>query len=284
MQQLPVSSVRVAGLRLVTPRMLRITFTGDDLAALPDHWPDQQVKLCFPPPGRPAPVLPAADPDGDPMRWYQAFLAIPEDSRPAMRGFTIRARRPERGELDIDFVLHGDTGPAGRWALTAAVGDTLGMVGPSAAYARPLPAADWLLLAGDETALPAVSTLLEALPPGAPAIAFLEVADPAEQQPLDTRADLTVHWLHRDGRPAGHGTALLDAVRAAALPAGTGSAWLAAEAGTARALRRHLVGERGLAKRSVEFAGYWRLSLTQDDAPTAEDLAEARERLADAQG
>lgn len=217
------------------------------------------------------------------MRWYQAFLAIPEDDRPWMRSFTIRARRPALGELDIDFVLHGDAGPAGRWATTAAPGDTLGMVGPSALYARPPATTGRLLLAGDESALPALGTLLEALPAGAAATAFVEVADPAEEQHLATRAELTVHWLHRDGAAPGHGTALVDAVRAAELP-GLGAAWLAGESGTVRALRRHLLRERGLDRRSVEFAGYWRLSLTQDDAPTAEDLAEAQERLADAQG
>ncbi|MFJ1705518.1 HEAT repeat domain-containing protein [Kitasatospora sp. NPDC088346] len=109
-----VALVRVTAAERITPRMLRVTFGGLGPDALPGHWPDQQVKLCFPRPGQAEPRLPAADPDGDVLRWYQAFLAIPEDERPWMRGFTVRARRPARGEIDVDFVLHGDDDPAAR--------------------------------------------------------------------------------------------------------------------------------------------------------------------------
>jgi NADPH-dependent ferric siderophore reductase len=91
-----------------------------------------------------------------------------------------------------------------------------------------------------------------------------------------------VHWLHRDG--AGHGSKLVEAVRTAKLPAGSVEAWLAGEASMVRALRRHLVGERGWPKSVIEFTGYWRRSLTQDDAPTPEDLADAAEKLEDSAG
>ncbi|MEV7026331.1 siderophore-interacting protein, partial [Kitasatospora sp. NPDC093558] len=112
---------------------------------------------------------------------------------------------------------------------------------------------------------------------GVAALAFVEVADAAERQPLDGAADLTVRWVHRgDARP---GAPLAEAVRAAELPAGTPFAWLAGEAGAVRALRRHLVEERGVPKEFVDFSGYWRYRLTQDDAPTAEDLADAQEKL-----
>ena len=160
------------------------------------------------------------------------------------------------------------------------------MFGPSADFARPVPvtaaiaAADWLLLAGDETALPAIGTLIESLPPGTRAVAYIEVADAGEEQRFDTRGDVTVHWLRRDGVPAGHAGLLAGAVRQAAFPAGTMFAWLGGEAGAVRAIRRHLIGERGVDRRSIEFAGYWRTRLTQDDAPTEADLADARELLA----
>lgn len=88
----------------LTPRMRRVTFTApEDL----EHWPDQQLKLYFPRDGRRVPVLPPSD--GDDMRWYQAFLAVPEQERPWMRSFTVRAHDPARDELDVDFVLHGAT-------------------------------------------------------------------------------------------------------------------------------------------------------------------------------
>ncbi|WP_406208536.1 siderophore-interacting protein [Kitasatospora sp. NBC_01560] len=284
--QLPVTSVQVIGVERVTPRMARITFEADALDHSVGGTPDQQVKLCFPRPGRREPVLP--EQRDDVMSWYQAYLAVPEAERPWMRSFTLRRRRAGTRVLEIDFVLHGDAGPASAWAARARSGDRLGMVGPSELYARPVPLtaavaeADWVLLAGDETALPAVGTLLEALPAGTTVVAFLEVAGEGERQRLDTRADLTEHWLHRDG--AVPGGPLTEAVRAAALPGGTPFAWLAGEASAVRALRRHLVGERGLAKEAVDFAGYWRHRLTQDDAPTAEDLADAREKAAGAGG
>lgn len=281
---LPVTYIQVIGVERVTPRTARITFEAESLDEGVGRTPDQQVKLCFPRPGQAEPVLPGHS--DDPMSWYQAYLAVPEDERPWMRSFTVRRRRPGGRVLEIDFVLHGDRGPASAWAARARPGDRLGMVGPSEFYARPVPLAaavagvDWVLLAGDETALPAIATLLEALPAGARAVAFVEVADAAERRPLATRADLAVHWLHRDG--AAPGGPLTEAVRAADLPAGAPFVWLAGEASAVRTLRRHLVGERGLAKTSVEFAGYWRHRLTQDDAPTAEDLADAQEKLAQA--
>ncbi|SFW92250.1 siderophore-interacting protein [Amycolatopsis australiensis] len=265
----PTGLLTVTAVRKPTPRTVRVTFTGDGLAEL-EPWPDQQLKLLFPPPGRPV-RLP--EPDADAMRWYQAYLAIPADERPVLRSYTVRDRDPGAAAIDVEFVLHDDAvvdGPATAWARTAAPGDVLGRYGPDAAYRHPLSTADTLLLAGDETAVPAIATILSEVDK---AVAFVEVADAAEEQPLPGE----VHWLHRDG--AGHGTKLVEAVREAKLP-GDAAAWLAGEAGMVRTLRRHLVGDRGLGKRAVEFTGYWRRRLTQDDAPTTEDLADAAEKLA----
>lgn len=276
-QAWPVSYVRVVGVERITPRTARITFAGDALAELMEDRPDQQMKLCFPREGQEVPRLP--EPDADDtygMRWYESYLAIPEPERPLMRSFTVRAYDRRLGLMAVDFVLHGDEGPAARWGRDARPGDVLGMVGPSSMYARPLPAADWLLLAGDETALPAIGTLLESLPAGARAVVYAEVADEAEEQVLDSPGEVTVHWVHRD-----RGGTLTDAVRGAGLPAGSGAAWLVSEAGAVRSLRHHLVEERGLPRVAVEFSGYWRTSLTQDDAPTEEDLAWAKERAAE---
>lgn len=291
-QTLPVRLVQVVGVRRLTPRMVRITFGGPDLEGFTLHGPDQQVKLFFPRPGQRVPVLPEPDAGrgGDVMRWYAAFQAIPEDERPWMRSYTVRAHDAQKGTIDVDFVLHDgaghDTaGPATRWAASALPGKRLGMFGPSAYFAEPvrLGEAGWVLLAGDASALPAMGTILEWLPAGMPALVYAEVADAAEELHLTTADEVTVHWLHRGERPAGTGGLLVEAVRAAEFLPGPVYAWLAGETGTVRALRRHLVGERGLDKRSVDFAGYWRLRLSQDDAPTEDDLAEARERLAEAE-
>ncbi|MFB9688482.1 siderophore-interacting protein [Amycolatopsis plumensis] len=216
----PTGLLEVTAVRRVTPRVVRITFTGSGLEGM-EPWPDQQLKLLFPPPGHPV-RLPSAD--DDVMRWYQAYLAIPAEERPVMRSYTVRSR--DGDTIDVDFVLHsGSAGPATAWAAQAAVGEVLGRYGPDPAYRRPLPTAGTLLCAGDETAIPAVASILSEVDN---AVVFLEVADAAEEQPLPGE----VHWLHRDG--AEHGRRLLEAVRTATLPAGA-AAWLAGEASTVRA-------------------------------------------------
>ncbi|WP_371625582.1 siderophore-interacting protein [Streptomyces sp. NBC_01116] len=278
-QALPVTYVRVTDVERITPRTARISFTADELPGLLEDRPDQQLKLCLPRPGQALPRLPEQDAD-DPygMRWYEAFLAIPEVERPWMRSFTVRAYDRERNAMAVDFVLHGDGGPASRWGAAARVGDVLGMVGPSSLYARPLPAGRRMLLAGDEAALPAIATVLEALPARTGAVVFAEVADAAEERELPAAAGGSeVRWVHRD-----RGGSLVAAVREAGpVLDGVDAAWVAGESSAVRALRRHLVEERHLPKPAVEFSGYWRRALTQDDAPTEEDLAWAAERAAD---
>ncbi|MFF7252371.1 siderophore-interacting protein [Streptomyces microflavus] len=281
-QAMPVSYVRVTGVERITPRTARVTFTGEALPRILEDRPDQQLKLCLPREGRSVAegLLPEQDAeDTYGMRWYEAFLAIPEARRPWLRSFTVRAYDRGSNEMTVDFVLHGDGGPASRWGADARPGDVLGLVGPSSLYARPLPEAERLLLAGDETALPAIATVLEALPAATRALVYAEVADSGEELELPTaRGGVEVRWVHRD-----HGGSLFAAVRDAGADLdGVDAAWVAGEASAVRELRRHLVGVRGLPKGAVEFSGYWRRALTQDDAPTEEDLAWAAERATDA--
>ncbi|GAA1356466.1 siderophore-interacting protein [Saccharothrix algeriensis] len=272
--------LHVTAVHPVTPHVVRVRFTGDGLDDFPT-WPDQQLKLLIPKPGHPVPDLPVAAGDRYGLGWYQAYQALPEERRPWLRSYTVRAHHPDTHEIDIDFVLHADAGPATRWAASARPGDTLGRYGPSAAYRTTPGRFDWILLAGDETALPAIASHLAALPPGSRALVRAEVAGAEEEQVLPSAAEVDLRWVHRGDAPPGRGTALLDAVRAAEFPEGTPFAWIAGEAGAVRALRRHLIDDRGLTRQQIDFAGYWRLALTQDDAPTEEDLAEARERVAE---
>jgi NADPH-dependent ferric siderophore reductase len=287
---LPHSVIEVLRCRRVTPRMQRITFGGPDVARFAPVAPDQHVKLFFPRrPGGPIdiPVMPD---DGDVTRWYSAYLQMPDDERPWMRSYTIRAHDPDRAQIDIDFVLHGaddgsgdgHAGPASAWAATAAPGERLGMLGPQVSYLRKPGEHTWKLIVGDETALPAIGALLESLGAQERALVFVEVQDAAEEQRLVSPGQVDLHWLHRGALAPGASTALVDAVRAADFPAGPVFAWIAGEASGVRALRRHLVGERGLERRAVAFTGYWRLHRTQDDAPSAEEIAEQAEVLADA--
>ncbi|MFH9725193.1 siderophore-interacting protein [Streptomyces sp. NPDC017254] len=277
---LPLRLLRVVATRRITPRMRRITLGGPGLGGFVLAGADQQVKLFFPRSGQTEPVLPAPGPDGDVMRWYAAYSALSEAERPWMRSYTFRAYDPAGATVDVDFFLHGDgggpddEGPATRWARSARPGDAVGMFGPSAVFALPVDpgAGEWTLLYADTCALPALATVVAALPPGRRAVAYVQVPDPAEVQPLPTAGDLTVRPLYGE-------TSAVDALRADSLPDGRPYVWLAGEASAVRALRRHLVEERGVDRQSVHFTGYWRRRLAQDDAPTPEDLAEASERL-----
>jgi NADPH-dependent ferric siderophore reductase len=230
----------------LTPQMLRVVLHGEDFDGFLSAGPDDHVKLMFSPvPGEP-PVLPRAE---EP-RYDEGVM------RPLMRDFTPRRFDPDRGELVIDFVVHGE-GPASSWAAAATAGALLGQGGPRGSLVVS-PDFDWYLLAGDETALPSIARRLEELPAGATAIVVAEVADAAGEIELDTHAELDLRWLHRDGVEAGANDLLEQAIRALDLPGGEGFAWVAGEAESVRPLREHLRVERGLPKPFTRITGYWK--------------------------
>jgi NADPH-dependent ferric siderophore reductase len=244
------------------PGMIRVTFGGAGLAEIASGGRDQRVKLFLPRPGQDAPVVPAG------ADWYATWRAMDPDVRAIMRTYTVRDQRGDPAELDIDFALHGDGGPAARWAARARPGDRVTILGPTGpdnggVDFRPPPEADWILIAADETALPAVGGILAWLPAGTRVRVWIEVPHLEDLLELPTAADAEITWLVRADSP---GRALLDAVRAAAdLPAeGTPYAWLAGEARAVRELRRHLVGERGFDRSAVTFTGYWRRGTTEE--------------------
>jgi NADPH-dependent ferric siderophore reductase len=284
--------VDVRAVRRLGPSFIRITLTAPDLDRFADNGYDQRIKLAFPLPGHGlAPLPTGAD-------WYVRWRDLPDHLRNPIRTYTVRAVRPDRYEVDIDFAVHGDEGPASRWALTAAPGDVLAVLGPDAGYPgdhggvefRPPTEAGCLLLAGDETAAPAIAAILERLPADARGEALLEVPQQGDALPLAGPAGVTVTWLGRDG--GAPGCRLVPAVAAAAgrlLPASAGTraalpevdvdadilwevpeegaagplyAWLAGEAGVIRTLRRHLVADRGMDRGAVAFMGYWRIGRT----------------------
>ncbi|WP_199433898.1 siderophore-interacting protein [Qaidamihabitans albus] len=254
-------SMRVGTVRRLTRHLVRITFTGEDLRDFTDVAPDQYLKVFFPLRDEERPRLPPPI-SGDVMSWYRTYLAMPDDVRPPMRTYTVRAFRAEVPELDIDFVLHPDSGPAARWAASAAPGAEVAFLGPSGLYAVPRDT-DWQLLVGDESAIPAIGAILESLPAGFPARVFVEVDSAEHELRLDTAGEVDVRWVHRGG--ARHGAAVLAAVRTAAFPAGQPYAWLSGEAGMVKFLRRHLVRERGVDKRAITFTGYWRLGRSEEE-------------------
>jgi NADPH-dependent ferric siderophore reductase len=231
----------------LTPHMLRVV--TDVAGFVPNGFTDAYVKLLFPVPGV---VYP------EPFDLRRIRAELPREEWPRMRTYTVRAYDEQAGELTIDFVYHGDEGLAGPWARDARPGDVLRFAGPGGAYA-PSDEADWHLLAGDESALPAIGAALEAMPPGVPVHAVLEIDGPAEEQALSTKADARITWLHRRA-----GADLVATVRELAVPAGVGQAFVHGEAGFVKPLRRHLLDERGLRKDLLSISGYWRRGKDED--------------------
>ncbi len=250
----------VAGVRRLTPHMSRVTFSG---ATLEDQAPDQYLKVFFPRPRQSEPVLPAPLDGGEVYSWYKTYLAMPDDVRPPMRTYTVRALRPSVREVDIDFVLHGDEGPASAWASQASEGDKVALLGPHGLYDVP-EGTTWQLLVGDETAIPAIGAIVEALPAGTRAVVYVEIGDREDRQVFDTHGTVELHWIVRGSAPVGE--AVLDAVRKADLPGGTPYAWISGEANMVKLARRHLVRERGVDKRAICFTGYWRQGLSEEAA------------------
>ena len=239
----------------LTPQMLRVVFTGEDLLRLPDlTFTDHYIKILFPP---------AAADYSWPFDPEQVKRGRPAEQWPVTRTYTIRSYDRVANEMAVDFVIHGDEGLAGPWAARAQPGDAIGFFGPGGAFA-PDPVADGHLLVGDEAAIPAIAATLERLPSQAHAEVFLEVAGPGHQQPLPMTRDTTVHWVHRAGTGLGYGQALSAAVRGAELPPGRLQLFVHGNADMVRDLRRFLFADRHLDRRSASISGYWRSGQTED--------------------
>ncbi|MFC6354886.1 siderophore-interacting protein [Luethyella okanaganae] len=296
--------VRVRTVDRLSPHFTRVTFTADDLADFGCFGADQRIKVVLPIDGRGVDAFP------DHADWYQAWRGLPEGERNPIRTYTIRDARPAQREVDVDFVAHGDSGPASRWIATAAAGDELVIIGPDATSEAPAEGYEWkpgraetLLLVGDETAAPAICSILEGLPADARGCAFIEVPTAADALAVSAPVGVDVRWLPRDAMAfdaaaaaiggAGYGSALVPAVRGWAeswvdavrpgpepepadlgvdllweVPEGSADgdlyAWLAGEASAITTLRRHLVCDLGIDRKRVAFMGYWKLGRAEN--------------------
>ncbi len=226
----------------LAPNLRRLHLGGEGISLFtPSNFTDSYVKLHF-------------DSDGESV----------------MRTYTVRAFDAERRELVIDFVVHGD-GVAGPWAKRAEPGDTVRLAGPGGAY-RPDPAADWHLLAGDESALPAIAAAVELLAPDAVGQAFIEVADAEGEIPITAPPGLTVTWVHRQSSSAtaadsesGVNSPLVKAVRAATWLAGAPHVFIHGEArAVMHGLRPYIRKERGVPAARASISGYWRQGRTEE--------------------
>ncbi|MEU2545764.1 siderophore-interacting protein [Streptomyces roseolus] len=247
------TEARVVRTERITPHMVRIVLGGPgldgfDAGSFTDHY----VKVLFAPAGVTYP---------EPFDMERIRAEYPREQWPTTRTYTVRAWDPVHRELTLDFVVHGDEGLAGPWAARAQVGETVRFLGPGGGYA-PDPAADWHLLVGDESALPAIAVALERLPAGAKVHAFIEIEDAADEQKFATEAGIEVTWLHRAGRPTGE--ALIEAVRALPFPEGDVHAFVHGEAGFVKELRRHLRMDRQVPRERLSISGYWRHGKTDE--------------------
>ncbi|MBT2514163.1 siderophore-interacting protein [Arthrobacter sp. ISL-30] len=295
---LRVFDVVVSGVRNPTPRLRRVTFTGTALQrfGVPGPRQDVRIRMLLPVPGYD--LDPIGGPEGQLQEgWYQDWLRGELPGRGWIRTYTVRALRTVAGgqELDVDFVIHsapeGSTAPGSDWAQAATVGTRVSFIGPdSTAISAATPLCDmgirWnpqgaqqVLLAGDETAVPAISSILETLPAHITGHAFLEVSDPRDFLDIGTGSGVRITWLARNpegslGDGSSDGGLLCHAVKAAlggqdvfSSPEGASSeegaaaiyAWVGAEASVVKILRRYLVNEVGLNPKQSEFRAYWSL-------------------------
>ncbi|WP_285423239.1 siderophore-interacting protein [Pseudomonas sp. efr-133-TYG-103a] len=224
----------------ITPRMRRVTLHGPELAGFISLGTDDHVKLLFATTPQEQAALDSFMPGQN-----------SEGPKPAMRDYTPRRYDAASGELDIDFVLHGE-GPAATWAAQAQAGQFLYIAGPRGSMIVP-DMFDSYLLIGDETALPAIARRLEELPANRRAQVVIEIEDAAERQTLNSKAQVDVIWVLRGERD------LLEVTRQLTLPEGKLYAWVATESGLSRKVRRVLLDEFGLDEASVKAAGYWRI-------------------------
>ncbi len=224
--------------------MMRVTLAGDELEGFPPPEPAASVRL----------LLPTADGLVIP-EWTGNVFVLPDGRRATIRTFTPRRFDPDRLELDLDIVLHG-SGAASTWAEGARPGDEVAISGPGRGYAID-PDAEAFHLLGDETAIPAISQLLEHLPE-VPIRVDVEVAEPDVRLALGRDVDERRHVLPSGSAP---GSTLVDALRDAELPAGV-RIWAAGEAAAMQRLRRHCFEERGLPRASATIRGYWKAGRT----------------------
>jgi NADPH-dependent ferric siderophore reductase len=234
----------------ITPRLVRCTFGGAELAGFPAPAPAASVRVLFPEPGTTELVMPV---------WNGNEFLLPGSDggtrlRPYIRTFTPRATRTAPPELDVDVVLHG-AGVASSWVTDAELGAPAAVSGPGRGYAIAADAPPHLL-AGDESAIPAMSQLLEVLPAPTRVVVHVEIGDPAARHPLPTHPRAEVHWheLPADAPPGG---TLVDAIEAATIDDDT-RVWAAGEAAAMQRIRRHLFEACGIPRPRTTIRGYWK--------------------------
>ena len=262
----PVHTFEVVRSEQLAPHLVRVILGGGGFDTFkPNDFTDAYVKIVFVRDGVDVHSLP------QPLT-LDSFKTLPTEQQPVVRTYTVRCVDEDRREVAIDFVVHGDHGVAGPWAVAATPGQPAYLMGPSGAYG-PDPAADWHLLAGDEAGLPAIGAALEALPDNAIGKVFIEVGGPDDEIPLTAPPGVEVNWIYRGGRAdlvpddqAGDNAPLIAAVKEADWLPGQVQVFIHGEAqAVMRNLRPYIRKERGIdAKWASSISGYWRLGRTEE--------------------
>ena len=259
----PPRIVEVLRVVPLTPRMVRITFGGGQIEGFQSEGPAEHMRVFLPDSRTGELLLPVMGPDGN---------AFPSDKpRPDSRAYTPRRWDADRGELDIDVALHGH-GPGAVWASSVKAGDTAVISGRAGGAYFPEADVGWYLIGGDETALPAIATVVEALPPSMPANILIEVhGEEEEEQAMPAGEAMQVSWLHRRSG-AMPGRMLAEVMCGAALPEGDGRIWVSCEATIMREIRKHFLEERGLPHSMLRTQGYWKVgTVNHPDHDMGED-------------
>lgn len=261
----PVHTFKVVRREELTSHMFRVVLGGSGFGTFtPSKFTDSYVKLVFVGDDVDMASLP------QPLT-LDSFADLPPAEQPVVRTLTVRRADPAAREIAIDVVVHGEHGAAGLWAATAEPGQPVYLMGPSGAYA-PDPAADWHLLAGDETALPAISVALEALPANAIGQAFIEIAGPEDEIPLTAPQGVRIDWIYRGGRAdligedrAGDFAPLIEAVKSAPWLPGQVHAFVHGEAqAVMHNLRPYIRKDREVDAKWASISGYWRRGRTEE--------------------
>lgn len=238
----------VTSARHLTPNMIRVTLTGPGLAEMREGCEGANCKLLFPAPGQ------SADDFAE---------QLANGPRPTVRTYTIRHLRKDTLQLDIDFVAHGDEGPASAWALNAAPGDVIGFAGPGPNKVTHFEA-DWYLVAADMSALPVAAATLEQMPRDARGVAVFEITSPDDRQAIDAPDGIEMHWLvHAD--PHLPSIAQETFIRRLPWPEGRVQTCIAGESGVIRSLREYLAKEKRLPREDTYISGYWKIGLVEDE-------------------
>jgi NADPH-dependent ferric siderophore reductase len=255
-----IRTVEVVRTRRITPSMVRVMFSGEELKGFESRSAEDHFRMLFPQGGYDAqPVLPVWGPDGP---------KLPDGvARPQARDYTPVAYDETTNELTVDFFVHG-AGVGSSWAAQAKAGQFIGIAGPRGSHIAAY-TASWYVLAGDETSIPTIRRRLDELPEDARIFVFVEVANAGEEQSLPTRANATIAWLHRDeaaGDPTIDDRGLVEcALEWFEFPEGEGFVFATGESNGLKSLRRYLLNKRGLPKENLSFSGHWKKNTADYD-------------------